>query len=203
MADEEKSKKAHGFWRTLKVLGFSEDGFKEMVHFSNWKLAILFFFVCIFFQSMPTSKEEIALFPNMVAFYAIKFAVCLAIIFVVYKVLGSKTKIKDFISSTSLTYTYAMILSMILAYASILLFEMLLKISVLSGVIKSFIPYYTSVLFGWCCESVSGIEKKWKAVAIGLFSITFLLIYILYIDPLLCNAGFVQLFGLGGLFCGG
>ena len=202
MAKEEPKKK-EGFWSTLKVLLFKEESFKVMIKISSWALAVLFFIVCILFQSMPTSQQEIALFFNMAAFYAIKFIICLAIIFIFMRVLGSKTTIKGFVGSTSLTYTYAMVLSMILAYASILLFDMLLKISVISGVVKSFIPYYTSVLFGWCCESVSGIEKKWKAVAIGLFSITLLLIYILYIDPLLCNIGFINAFGIQSIFCGG
>jgi len=142
-------------------------------------------------------------FLNMVAFYAIKFIACLLVIFLFIKIVGGKTPLKTFISSTSLTYTYAMVVSMVLAYLSLVLFEYWLKISVLSGVVKSFIPYYSSVLFGWCCENVSGIEKKWKAIMVGLFAITLLLVYILYIDPWLCQIGFIEMFGIGNIFCGG
>lgn len=189
--------------RSLKVLIFSLDGFRSIMKFSALHFAIVFFFVCVLFQSMPTSSEEIYIFANMYVFYALKFAICVAIIIGFYKIMGGKTNIRTFVASTSLTYTYAMIVSMIAAYSSLIVFEYWLKISVISGVVQSFIPYYTSVLFGWGCENVAGVENKWKAVAIGLFSITLLLTYILFIDPLLCQLGVMDIFGIAKVFCGG
>jgi hypothetical protein len=187
---------------STKVLLFREDGFTTMTRFTGVWTAILAFAVCVFFQALPTSTAEIVVFPQMYLFFLLKFALCLLVVFGVTRLFGSKARLTALVTPISLTYTYAMVVSSLLAYASIILFEQVLNVSVISGVITSFIPYYTSVLFGWCCENVSGVGRHWRAVAIGLLSITALLAYILYIDPLLCSAGVIGAFGLKMILCG-
>ena len=196
------ARRLRNFLDSLHVLIFREKGFGALLSMSGPKVAVIAFLVCVGFQSLPTSGEEVALYGNLYVFYAVKFVIALGLIYGVMRLLGSMTSIRQFVSTSAITYTYAMVVTTLLAYASILLFDQILNLTVIAGVITSFIPYYTSVLFGWCCENISGVSGKWKPVVVGLFSITVLLAYILYVDPLLCSAGIMDVFGISSVLCG-
>lgn len=195
------ARRLRNFLDSLHVLIFREKGFAALQAMSGPKAAVLAFLLCVGFQSLPTSGEEVALYGNLYLFYAVKFVIALALIYIVMRSLGSSISKRQFVSASAITYTYAMVVTTLLAYASIILFAQILNLTVIAGVITSFIPYYTSVLFGWCCENIAGVSGKWRPVVVGLVAITILLSYILYIDPLLCTAGVMDVFGVSSVLC--
>ena len=184
----------------MKSMLFNEKALEALRAIAAWDTAILAIIICVSLQSLPINRQEISLFMNMFQFFMIKYVVVLLLIYGLIRLLGSKTKFKQFAMVTSTVYSFGLILTTILAYISILIFELLLKIGVVSGFIQSLVPFYQSVLFGWSCESESQL-KNWRGIVVGVVAIALLFLSIMYLDTLLCPLGYVQMFGIGGILC--
>ncbi len=188
--------------RVLKVLSFNEDAVKSLKSIDSWEIAIVALLISVAFQSLPINRQEVLLFPNTFQFFLVKYVVMMLLIFMLAKLFGAAIKLRTFIAATSIVYTFAMIVTIIAAYISIILFEIALKISVVSGFVISLIPFYTSVLFGWSSEIISGTKGRIRPVIIGLIAITLLFLYINYIDIVLCQLGATNAFNVTSILCG-
>jgi len=194
--------KLRDYLKSWNVILFKTDHYAMLKEISSWPIAIVALLIAVSFQAFPISQAEIPIYQQTFQYFLIKYIVITLIIFLIAKLLGSKIALPNFIASISITYTYATILTLILFVLSRLIFELVFNIPVVSGLVQSSLPFYTSLIFAWGCENLFELQGKVKPTLIGLLSLILLYLYIILSDILLCGIGFTNIFGVGQILCG-
>ena len=165
--------------KLIKTIFFSSEYFSEIK--ANLSKGFLFFvIVCLIFV-IPTEFKKnfgqllIDLLRNFLIVFVLFFVVLL-FIFILLKIFRSPIKFDAFFSNINFILGMSLILISVPAFIFATLIFEITKNTTVNLVLFSLIPYYTYVLFGWLCETSSGL-KGWKSNAVAIISMTLIFLF--------------------------
>ena len=145
----------------IKILAFDDESLYRIENRSGWGQFALFLILCSLLESMPTSIDEISKVPFYFSTSIIKLSLISLIILEVGTLFGMKSKAENFLGAVLNLLFVATVLTTLLAYVSIILFQNLLGWTEAAQLIQSLLPFYTYALFAWGCEySLKTSEMK-------------------------------------------
>ena len=158
------------YWRAAL---FSEHALHSLKMYARWRFVIVLFFLNVLLQSLPVTKEEIYTFPFDFLGILWNFALAVILVYFVSWIFKSKIHPKKFLYVLNVVMFGGILLTTVLAYSSLFIFELLLDTPVISNLVTSLLPFYLLVLFGFSADIISDLEG-WRAVILGLFSTSLL-----------------------------
>lgn len=160
----------------FRAMFFDDHSIEAIGSYATVKTTIFVLFFVVLLQSLPVTYDEI--FTTHLAFAKIfiQFFGCIIVIFLISKLFKSSTNFLRFTYIISTVEFFAVILTTILAYLSLFLFEYLFDTPVVSNLVTSLLPFYIIVLFGFSADVAANVKKhSWL---IGVLGVT--LLYAVY-----------------------
>ncbi|MBW3003526.1 hypothetical protein KY328_01410 [Candidatus Woesearchaeota archaeon] len=156
-------------FKYFKAALFDDHAIEAVGSYANKKTLVFSLILVVLLQALPLTYEEI--FTTHLSFLKIfaQFFGALLVMFVVAKLFKSKTSFTRFVYGVSTVVLFAAMITTVLAYVSLFVFEYLLNTAAVSNLVTSILPFYIVVLFGFTVDIVSDI-KKWHWL-IGIVSV--------------------------------
>ena len=162
------------YWRSMF---FNENAILALKAFASWKFILLNFLLLVFFQAAPLTQEDLVTFPFDYIGVLWKILLATFVVLIFAKLFGSKITAKKYLYVVSVVNLFASILSALLAYLSLFVFEFIFDNPVFSNIITSILPFYLIVLFAFSSDVASELEG-WRSALLGFIAV--ILLYSLY-----------------------
>jgi len=160
----------------LRIFLFGEGSLHKLREKSNWKYFALFLVLAALLESLPTSMEEIQKIPFFFATSITKLFLLSFVVLGIALLLGMKSKVGNFMGSVFTVLFIALLLTTILAYVSIIIFQSILNLSEIAQLIQNILPFYTYALFAWGCEYSAGLSQG-KGILLAILCLILIVLF--------------------------
>lgn len=158
-------------FKHFKAALFDDHKIEAIASYANFKTTIFALVLVILLQALPLTYEEI--FTTHISFLIIgaQFLGAIIILFAIAKLFKTETSFLRFTYTVATVELFAVIITTILAYLSLFLFEYIFNTPVISNLVTSILPFYIIVLFGFTADVIAKVKKSW---IIGILGVTIL-----------------------------
>ncbi|MEA3430603.1 MAG: hypothetical protein U9R08_04995 [Nanoarchaeota archaeon] len=166
-------------FKYFKSCLFDDHAIEAVRSYANFKALVFSLIMVVLLQALPLTYEEI--FTTHLSFLKIfiQFFGAIVVMFLFSKLLKSKTSFIKFVYTVSTVVFFATIITAVLAYLSLFLFEFIFNTAVISNLVSSILPFYIIVLFGFTADVIADVKKhSWLIGVVGvglLYAIYFFL----------------------------
>ena len=147
-------------FKYFKACLFDDHSIEAVGSYANVKTMVFSLVLVVLLQALPLTYEEI--FTTHLSFLKIgaQFFGSLLIIFIISKLFKSKTTFTRFTYTVSTVTFFAAIITTVLAYVSLFVFEYIFDTAAVSNLVTSILPFYIIVLFGFTADVIADV-KRW------------------------------------------